>query len=222
MTSILKIKNFILSPLIKWVIKHPGIMESKLFLKAMIIFPSRISKTYDEKMVNSGQDLHKAMDHGLRRIFNKPQKILDLCTGTGFASLKAARFFPLSSIDAIDQIPEMLDIARKKAQESNIQNIDFKIANAAKLDYADNRFDLIITSNAPIYLSEAVRVLRPGGLLLAVYSFGGGVFLNITTEVNQYFNKNGIELLEIKRIGSGAYALGQKFNRKGGINDADL
>ena len=213
MASILKIKNFILSPLIKWVIKHPGIMESKLFLKAMIIFPSKISKTYDEKMVGSGQDLHKAMEQGLRRIFNKPQKILDLCTGTGFASFEAARFFPLSSIDAIDQITEMLDIALKKARESNIQNIDFKIANAAKLNYADNEFDLIITSNAPIYLSEAVRVLRPGGLLLAVYSFGGDGVLHLKAEVDQYFNKNGLELLEMKRIGNGAYALGQKFNK---------
>lgn len=222
MVSILKIKNFILSPLIKWVIKHPGIMESKWFLKAMIIFPSKISKTYDKKIDGSGQDYHKPLDQGLTRIFNKPQKILDLCTGTGFASLKVAKIFPLSSIDAIDQITEMLDIARKKARESGIQNIDFKIANAAKMNYADNEFDFIITSNAPIYLSEAVRVLRPGGLLLVVYSFGGDAFLHLRAEVNQYFNKNGLELLEMKSIGNGAYALGQKFNKKGGIDNANI
>jgi len=222
LVSILKIKNFIFTPLIKWIIKHPGIMESKLFLKAMIIFPSKISKTYDEKMVDSGQDLHKAMDHGLRRIFNKPQKILDLCTGTGFASFKVAKVFPLSSIDAIDQITEMLDIARKKARKRGIQNINFKVANAAKLNYKDNEFDFIVTSNAPIYLSEAVRVLRPGGLLLVVYSFGGDVFLHLKAEVNQYFNKNGLELLKMKRVGNGAYALGQKFNKQGEMDNANL
>ncbi|MCK5772897.1 MAG: methyltransferase domain-containing protein [Thermoplasmata archaeon] len=222
MVSIVKIKNFILSPLIKWVIKHPGIMGSKLFLKAMIIFPSKISKTYDERMVDGGQDLHKAMDQGLRRIFNKPQKIIDLCTGTGFASLEVAKVFPMSSIDAIDQITEMLDIARKKARKRGIQNIVFKVANAAKLNYKDNEFDLVVTSNAPIYLSEAVRVLRPGGLLLAVYSFGGEVFLRLNAEVDQYFNKNGIELLEIKRIGNGAYALGQKFKNQGGMDNANI
>ena len=210
MLNILKIKNFIFTPLIKWVIRNPRIMETKLFLKAMIIFPSKISKTYDKKIAGSGYGYHKTLEQGLTRIYNKPQKILDLCTGTGFAALKVAAAFPLSSIDAVDQITEMIDIARKKAQENDIRNIDFKIANAAKLHYENKEFDFIITSNAPIYLSEAARVLRPDGLLLVVYSFAGDVIQHLKAEVNQYLSKNGIELLEMKSIENGIYILGKK------------
>lgn len=222
MLSILKIKNFIFKPLLKRIIKNPRIMESKLFLKAMLIFPSKISKTYDKKIAESGHDYHMALEQGLTRIFNNPQKILDLCTGTGFAAFKVAAAFPSSSIDAIDQITEMLDIAQKKAQKSEIKNIDFKVANAAKLNYEDNKFDFIVTSNAPIYLSEAARVLRPEGLLFVVYSFLGDAFLHLKAEVKQYLNKNGIELLEMKSIGNGAYVLGQKLKKQGGIDNANL
>ena len=95
----------------KWIILNPGVMESKLFLKAMLFFPSKVSKKYDKKITASGPDYHKALEQGLTRIPAKPHKVLDLCTGTGFAAFKIAEIFPLSSIDAIDQITDMLDIA---------------------------------------------------------------------------------------------------------------
>ncbi|MEA1910496.1 MAG: class I SAM-dependent methyltransferase [Spirochaetota bacterium] len=213
MLNIFKIKIFLFTPLIKWIITNPGVMESKLFLKAMLIFPRMVSRTYDKKIERSGLDYHKALETGLLRIFNRPKSILDLCSGTGFAAFKAAGAFPLSSIDAIDQITEMLDIARKRAEESGIKNINFKIGNAAKLNYNDIHFDLIITSNAPIYLSEAARVLKPDGLLLAVYSFSGDAFVNLEVSISKYLYDNGITLLEMKSEGNGVYILGQKVNQ---------
>ena len=212
MLNIFKMKRFLFTPLIKWIVMNPGVMKSKLFLKVMLIFPSMVSKTYDKKIAGSGYDYYKALEQGLGRISNKPQKILDLCTGTGFAAFKVAAAFPFSSIDAIDQINGMLDIARKKAKERSINNIDFKTGNAASLDYEDNKFDFIVTSNAPIYLSEAARVLEPEGLLLVIYSFSGDAFLHLKADINQYLHDNGIELLEMKSTGNGVYILGQKLN----------
>jgi len=52
MSDIFKVKNILMKPLIKMVIKHPQIMESKLLLKAMAIFPEKGSSTYDEKVEN--------------------------------------------------------------------------------------------------------------------------------------------------------------------------
>ena len=210
MLNIFKFKTLFLTPLIKFAIKHPGIMELKLFLKAMIVFPAKISKTYDAKIARSGKDYHVALEQGLTRIFNEPQRILDLCTGTGFAAFKAAKVFPLATIDAVDHIAEMIDIARGKEKESDINNINFRIDSAVKLNYSDDEFDFILTSNAPIYLSEAARVLRPDGLLLVVYSFGGKAFVNAKKSIAGYFEKNGLTLLEIKNVGSGVYVLGQK------------
>lgn len=213
MLNIFKIKGFLFAPLIKWILKNPSVMESKLFLNVMLIFPKMVSKTYDKKIDRSGPDYHKALEAGLKRIFNNPKKIIDLCTGTGFFAFKTTEAFPSSSIDAIDQIKEMLDIARKKAQVSGINNINFKTGNAAKLDYDDTQFDLIISSNAPIYLSEAARILKPGGLLLAVYSFSGEAFMSLKVHIAKYLNSSEITLLELKSVGNGVYILGQKRNR---------
>ncbi|MEA1911491.1 MAG: class I SAM-dependent methyltransferase, partial [Spirochaetota bacterium] len=210
MLNIFKIKVFFFAPLIKWILKNPGLMESKLFLKAMLIFPKMISKTYDKKIAKSGPTYPKALELGLTQIPKSPERILDLCTGTGFSAFKAAEVFPSSSINAIDQIIEMLDIARKKANERGITNINFKTGNAANLDYDNAEFDLILTSNAPIYLSEAARVLKPEGLFLAVYSFSGDAFVTMQVHIAKYLNSSEITLLEVKSTGNGVYILGQK------------
>ncbi len=86
--------------------------------------------------------------------------------------------------------------------------------NAASLNHKDDKFDFIVISNAPIYLSEAARVLKPAGLLLVTYSFSGDTFLHLKADINQYLHNNGIELLEMKCTGNGVYILGQKLNKK--------
>lgn len=214
MSNLFKCKTLLLAPLIKVAIKHPDFMKSKLFLKAMFVFPAKISKTYDRKISESRENYHAALDQGLTRIFNEPLDILDLCTGTGFAAFKAAEVFPAAMIDAVDHVEEMIKISRMKKEESNIRNIRFKIDNAVNLNYGDSEFDLVLTSNAPVYISEVVRVLRPNGLFLLVYSFGGDAFANAQNSIARYLKKNGIELLEIKSIGNGVYVLGQKQNKE--------
>lgn len=210
MSNIIKLKTLLLTPLIKFAVKHPGIMETKIFMKAMIIFPAKLSKSYDAKIVAGINDYEMALDSGLARINSEPEIILDLCTGTGFAAFKIAKLFPVAMIDAVDQSKEMIEIAREKAKVDGIQNIHFKKGNAIILEYTDNEFDFIATSNAPIYLSEAVRVLRPGGLILVAYSFGGDAFGKAKKIISHYLEMNGLKLLEIKSIGSGAYVLGEK------------
>jgi demethylmenaquinone methyltransferase/2-methoxy-6-polyprenyl-1,4-benzoquinol methylase len=210
MTNLFKCKTLFLTPFIKIAIKHPDFMKSKVFLKMMFVFPAKISKSYDQKISESGENYQAALDQGLTRIFNKPLDILDLCTGTGFAAFKTAEAFPAATIDAVDHVEEMIKIARKKKEESSIKNIRFKIGNAVHLNYGDSEFDLIVTANAPVYISEVVRVLRPNGLFLLVYSFGGDAFVKAQNSMARYLKKNGIELLEIESIGAGVYVLGQK------------
>jgi ubiquinone/menaquinone biosynthesis C-methylase UbiE len=213
MFDIFKLETTLMTPLIKFILKHPGVMESKLFLKVMVVFPERISKTYDAMIEKSGIDYQAALTEGLLRISNNPKKILDLCTGTGFAAFMAAKHFPGATVDAIDQSNGMIEIAQKKAYESGVNNIQFKLGNALKLDYADKTFDLIVTSNAPVYLAEAARVLKAGALMLVSYSFGGEAFVKAQKNISNYLEGNGLKLLEVKSIGSGAYVLGEKDNK---------
>ncbi len=203
-------KECLFTPLIRWIIDKPGVMGSKPFLKAMLIFPKIISKSYNKKIEKSGSDYYVPLKAGLMRIPYKPQKILDLCTGTGFSAFKLAAAFPSSSIVAVDQITEMLDIARENAHENDINNILFEAGNAARLNYKNEEFDLAVVSNAPIYLSEASRVLKNNGLLLIVYSFSGNAFMQAKANIAEYLGSAGISLLEMRSEGPGVYILGQK------------
>jgi ubiquinone/menaquinone biosynthesis C-methylase UbiE len=210
MSDIFKVKNILMAPLIRMVIKHPKIMESKLFLKAMSVFPEKVSTTYDKKIAISGIDYQEAFIDGLSYIRNEPDKVLDICTGTGFAALLVAKHFKDVVIEAVDLSPEMIKISSKKAEETGYSNMRFQIGNAMKLDYSDNEFDMVVTSNAPVYLEEAVRVIKAGGEILIAYSFGGKIFDKAKKDVIKLLRKNGLELEEFKSSDKGVFILGRK------------
>jgi len=65
MTSVFKIKTLLMTPLIKLIIKHPKMMESKAFLRAMIVFPEKVSKLYDLKVKNSDINYQSHLSAGL-------------------------------------------------------------------------------------------------------------------------------------------------------------
>ncbi len=213
MADIFKLKTAFMTPFIRFLVKHPDLMHSRLFLKAMRVFPEKVSKTYDEKIAQNIIEYQMALLTGLNQINNKPQKILDLCTGTGFAAFMAIEHFPNASVDALDQSSEMIKIAKEKAVKNSVSRIHFNEGNAAELDYDDDIFDLVITSNAPIYLSEAVRVLKISGLILISFSFSGEAFVKAKKNISAYLVENNIMLLEIENIGKGAYILGQKLEK---------
>jgi len=210
MSYIVRLKNMLMPPLIRMVIKHPEIMESKLFLKAMAIFPNKISSTYDKKIEKSGTDYQMSFLDGLHFIKNKPEKVLDICTGTGFAAILVAKQFKDAIIEAVDSSPEMIRISRKKAKQKSYANVIFRLGNGMRLDYLDNSFDLIVTTNAPIYLSEAVRVLKPEGELLVAYSFGGQVFDGAKEDIIKLFHNNKLKLEKLKSSDKGVFILGRK------------
>lgn len=73
----------------------------------------------------------------------------------------------------IDLTPDFIDTARAKARAANLDSLtDFQTANAAKLTFPDNSFDLAIMlhvgmniPNKAAVFAEAARVLKPRGAL---------------------------------------------------------
>jgi len=210
MSNLFELKTFLMTPLIKLVIRHPRMMETRIFLMAMRVFPEKISRSYDSKVKKSGVDYLLALSSGLAQINKKPQSILDLCTGTGLAAFMAAKRFPSASVIGVDQSSSMVHIAKEKVTDADKDRIKFEIGNATKLTYNDEKFDLIITSNAPIYLSEATRVLKSGGNIFIAFSFGGKAFENAKGEIARLLDQNGLSLVNLKSFGKGAFILGQK------------
>jgi arsenite methyltransferase len=98
-------------------------------------------------------------------------RVLDLGSGAGTDSLVAAQMVGAAgSVTGIDMTPEMLAKASAAAAEMGVANAEFVEAEAERLPFADESFDIVI-SNGVIDLvpdkdavfSELFRVLSPGG-----------------------------------------------------------
>jgi demethylmenaquinone methyltransferase/2-methoxy-6-polyprenyl-1,4-benzoquinol methylase len=121
------------------------------------------------------------MDKGWRNaaarecLAGKPQKVLDLCCGTGDLGLTIARMadYPLE-VKGLDYSQPMLDIAAQKAAEVRGRTITFTQGDASKLPFPSASFDCVGVSFAfrnltyrnvlaKEHIAEILRVLKPGG-----------------------------------------------------------
>lgn len=101
------------------------------------------------------------------------ERVLDVGSGAGVDSLVAALMVgPEGSVTGLDMTPEMLDKARRGAEELGLANVTFVEGEAESMPFADASFDAIV-SNGVIDLipdkdavfGELFRVLAPGGRL---------------------------------------------------------
>jgi arsenite methyltransferase len=99
------------------------------------------------------------------------ERVLDIGSGAGTDSLIAAQMVgPEGRVTGIDMTPEMLAKARSAAAALGATNVEFLEAEAEKLPFPDESFDVVI-SNGVIDLvpdkdavfTEIFRVLAPGG-----------------------------------------------------------
>lgn len=100
-------------------------------------------------------------------------RALDVATGAGHTAFALAPF--VAQVSATDITPEMLALAEQLAAERDLTNVVFETGDAGSLPYPDNSFDLVTCRIAPhhfpdisLFVTEAVRVLRPAGLLAVV------------------------------------------------------
>jgi ubiquinone/menaquinone biosynthesis C-methylase UbiE len=93
--------------------------------------------------------------------------VLEIGAGTGHSF----EFYPSDArVIATDPDPHMLRRAARHLGDLGLEHIELRQANAESLPFDDARFDHVVTSlvlcsagNVPRTLSEARRVLRPGG-----------------------------------------------------------
>jgi ubiquinone/menaquinone biosynthesis C-methylase UbiE len=107
------------------------------------------------------------------------QTFLDIATGpgdTGFAV--AERVGPGGRVIATDFAPDMLDVARRLGEARGVENVDYRVLDAQRMDLEDDsvdgvvcRWGYMLMADPAAALRETRRVLRTGGpLAFAVWA----------------------------------------------------
>ncbi len=104
------------------------------------------------------------------------QRLLDVAGGTGDISFRFLNRAPGASAVVLDMTENMLVEGRKRAEAAKLSDkLDWLAGDAMALPFADNSFDRYTISfgirnvtRIQDALSEAFRVLRPGGRLMVL------------------------------------------------------
>lgn len=98
-------------------------------------------------------------------------RIADLGAGDGTLSRLLAR--QAESVHCVDNSPRMVQVGRALAKKEHLRNLTYVLGNIEKVPLPDRSIDLALLSqalhhaeNPRLALSEAFRILKPGGRLL--------------------------------------------------------
>ncbi len=145
---------------------------------------SRIYGRYDlvNRLFTFGLDEKWRRVAAAKCLESGPEKVLDLCCGTGDLAMAVARASGgTARVTGLDFNASMLGVAREKASERKIDGIEFGEGNAAAMPFADATFDCLTigfgfrnliydNDNARRHLGEMNRVLKPGARLVVLES----------------------------------------------------
>jgi SAM-dependent methyltransferase len=101
------------------------------------------------------------------------QTVLDIAAGTGDLGFAAAeRIGPEGRLLTTDFAPEMVAAAKRNGEARGLQNVDYRVLDAERMDLEDDSIDAVVSrwsymlmADPAAALRETRRVLRDGGTL---------------------------------------------------------
>src|SRR5881227_4212115 len=72
-------------------------------------------------------------------------RVLDVCCGTGASALPAAEAVgPTGNVIGVDLAKQLLELARRKAVQQRLGNIEFEVGDMLSLRFAAKSFDAVV------------------------------------------------------------------------------
>ncbi len=169
----------------------------------------------------------------------KPQKILDIATGTGDLAITLAKTGALEII-GLDISEGMLAVGKQKVEAKNLEKtVTLIVGDSEKMPFKDNHFDAITVSfgvrnfaHLDQGIKEILRVLKPNGILVILetsvptkFPFKQGYYFYtkyVLPLVGKLFSKDKVAYSYLSESAN-AFPYGKAFNNileKNGFNNA--
>jgi len=145
--------------------------------------------------------------------------LLDVGCGIGYFTISAAKLLKNNKVIGIDIVPEMIEIAKEKAE--GINNIDFRASDEYFFPVENGLIKYVLVSNViheiedkERYLAEVKRVLKEDGYLLIIdwekreMTMGPPVHERISKdEMIELCSKSGFKTIESINVSPSHYGL---------------
>lgn len=182
-----------------------------LLKRPMASYFDELALGWDERTGAPGASHLAPLAVAVTKIDRRPERALDIGTGTGVAALFVAREFPRASIRGVDISEEMIRRAKSKVGLDPEGRVAFRVADASRLPFPDGHFDLVTQLNMPPFFGEMARVLRHGGHAIVAASSGDRTpFFTPDAVLGRGFGKAGMVTVSSGRIGSGSWFVSRK------------
>jgi ubiquinone biosynthesis O-methyltransferase len=172
-------------------------------------FWDRASKNYD-KTEERFEYIHSKSRENTKKYLNGSHIVLDYGCGTGTTSCEIANL--VKEIHAIDISSKMIEIAKRKAVASKVENINFSQADIFDKRYKKESFDVILAFNMlhtvadpQVVLQKIHELLKPEGLFISVTPClrdKMAFLVNIQIQLVRILCKIGVIPIPIRRLKS--------------------
>lgn len=147
-------------------------------------FYSKIFDRYDliNKLFTFGLDRKWRRITVATCVEKHPEKVLDVCTGTGDLAVSIAKAAEEpTEVTGFDMNENMLGIAKQKAVSEKLRNVSFVQGDVGQMPFEENTFDAVTIGfgfrnltfsnpNEKKHVSEICRVLKTGAQLIILES----------------------------------------------------
>lgn len=133
-------------------------------------FWDRIAERYAKKPVADEATYQKKLEI-TRGYFRPEMKLFEFGCGTGSTAITHAPH--VAHIDAIDISLMMIEIAQRRADTANIDNVTFSVSSIEEFAAADQSYDVVLglsilhlVESKEEIIARVQRMLKPGGIFV--------------------------------------------------------